>query len=144
MLITTIVLLLAVPLIEAAPSTCTAVPSVSSCVKAINATLTKTKSASSFCSSVLKCTTTPTITLTGKITITSTKTIVQTYTFEELVRSPSKFVSQWLIKHLGLRDHHDHHFLPHGRKYTTCYDRDFISCQDSRVGLKSKFHATYS
>ncbi|KAG4433206.1 hypothetical protein IFR05_011314 [Cadophora sp. M221] len=76
--------LLAAPFGNAAASTCTKVASVSNCIKAINSTYTRTKSASSFCSSVLGCTTTPTVTLTGTVTSTSTKVIVESYTFEEL------------------------------------------------------------
>ncbi|PVH75660.1 hypothetical protein DL98DRAFT_574887 [Cadophora sp. DSE1049] len=72
------------PSTEAAASTCTRVASVSNCINAINSRFTRTKTASSFCYSVLGCTSTPTVTLLGTVTSTSTKVIVELYTFEEL------------------------------------------------------------
>ncbi|KAL2076169.1 hypothetical protein VTL71DRAFT_1112 [Oculimacula yallundae] len=74
------------PLVHAdKQSTCTAVSSVQKCVSSIQSVKTRTASASSFCSSVLGCTTTPTITLEGTVTSTSTVVVVESYTFEELV-----------------------------------------------------------
>ena len=89
------ILLLAVPIASATGSSCTAVGSVKNCVAAIKANKTRTASVSSFCYSVLGCTTTLTTTLQGTVTATSTVLVVETYTFEELV-SASILRTWWI------------------------------------------------
>ncbi|EPS41973.1 hypothetical protein H072_4077 [Dactylellina haptotyla CBS 200.50] len=82
------------PFAQAAPSpTCTAVASVSGCVKSISSGFTNTKSRSSFCSSILKCTTTPTVTLTGTITSTISKFISHGFTDSEEAVTVTSFTT---------------------------------------------------
>ncbi|KAK3688719.1 hypothetical protein B0T22DRAFT_490347 [Podospora appendiculata] len=68
----------------AASSSCTAVPSVSSCVSSITSKISRTASASKWCSSVLGCPVPTTTTLTGTVTTTSTTTVTESYTFEDI------------------------------------------------------------
>jgi len=125
-----IALLLALPFTYAVKPSCTAVASVSSCVKAIGLSLTKTKSASSFCSSILGCTTTPTVTLTGTVTTTITSSVTQTYTFEQIVCEPLIILLQFCDAYywvLGYRDNNHYHLFLDVRFYVAFSDHDSIS-----------------
>ncbi len=73
-------------LAAAAPSSCTKVASISKCVSSIGSVISRTASASKWCSSVLGCPPETTITLTGTVTTTITKTVTESYTWEEIVR----------------------------------------------------------
>ncbi|KAK6542300.1 hypothetical protein TWF694_006260 [Orbilia ellipsospora] len=88
-----LVALFVFPFTQAASSTCTAVASVSNCVKSINSSFTKTKSLSSFCSSILKCTTTPTVTLSGTTTETISRTFSSGYTDSEEIKTLTSFTT---------------------------------------------------
>ncbi|KAK3368119.1 hypothetical protein B0H63DRAFT_487732 [Podospora didyma] len=66
------------------PSSCTTVSSVRACASSITSVISRTASASKFCSSVLGCPEPTTTTLLGTVTTTSTKTLTESYTWEEL------------------------------------------------------------